>query len=92
MDEKFADLGVVAVFDAQHLEVGLYLTIHGQVCQVERIVGGQVYLIAVRGRKLFMYRLHRLWHKNRVPIIATAIVGFLVALAAYFHIERLLLL
>jgi hypothetical protein len=44
----------------------------------------------VRGRKLFMYRLHRLWHKNRVPIIATAIVGFLVALAAYFHIERLL--
>ena len=54
--EQFANLGNVAVMDADNLVVGSYVEMDGQVLVVDRIVGIHVYFRPVTRWELVRYR------------------------------------
>jgi hypothetical protein len=74
--EQFADLGSVAVMDAERLVVGSYVDIDGQVLVVDRIVGG----IHVYFRPLTRWELVRYRCTMKVIVIALSVIILIVGI------------
>ena len=73
--EQFADLGSVAVMDAERLVVGSYVEMDGQVLVVDRIVGIRVYFRPVTRWELIRYRC-----TTKVIVVTFSAIIFVVGL------------
>jgi hypothetical protein len=82
VSDNFVTLGSVAVLDPDNLIEGQVIEIDGQILLVKRIIGENVYLSPVTGRKLYAYHWSSLNWIGKLLAIAVPVGA--IALALHF--------